>query len=66
MPRGDRLGVFIEESGHAQFHPIARRPGGPARTASLSPDSRIILSGRPDVQDGDAVQVQYSSAAIAR
>ncbi len=64
--RGDRLGIFVEESGYARFHSIADALEGQPAPLNLPPDSRIILSGRLNVQDGDAIQVQQSTAATTR
>ncbi len=59
LVRRKGLGVFIEQQGQAKFVPIkGARSGQPASLVKeLPPMSRIVINGRFEINDGDAVRV---------
>jgi RND family efflux transporter MFP subunit len=55
--RDGRLGIFLENDGHAHFQVLEQaREGQPVRL-QLPPTSRLITDGRQRLQDGDAVTI---------
>ncbi|OUS12968.1 hypothetical protein A9Q89_04500 [Gammaproteobacteria bacterium 53_120_T64] len=59
LVRRKGLGVFVEHAGFAKFVPISgAREGQPAVLASnMAMDSRVIINGRFEINDGDSVRV---------
>ena len=55
--RGDALGVFIVNGGHARFIPLALAQPGRASPADLAPAAKIVTEGRYALQDGDPVVI---------
>jgi RND family efflux transporter MFP subunit len=55
--RDGRLGIFLENGGHAHFHALDdAREGQPVRL-QLPPETQLITDGRQRLQDGDAVTI---------
>ncbi len=55
--RGEKLGVFIEDQGRAQFLIIAQALEGNPVPLDLPDKAAIIVDGRFQLKDGDPVQV---------
>jgi RND family efflux transporter MFP subunit len=57
LRRGDKLGVFVAANGKAMFVPIPQAQEGRPVAVDLGGDAAIIIDGRYQLQDGDAVSV---------
>ena len=57
LRRGNKLGVFIAKNGKAMFVPIPKAQEGRPAPANLDGKDAIIVNGRYQLQDGDAVSV---------
>jgi RND family efflux transporter MFP subunit len=55
--RGDALGVFLAQDGHARFRAVPGALEGQPAPTDLPPDSRLIVDGRFGLRDGDPVTV---------
>ena len=56
--RNGVLGVFVLDSDHARFAPLAGAQEGRPAEVHLPASSRIITMGRERLQDGATVSVQ--------
>jgi RND family efflux transporter MFP subunit len=57
LRRGNQLGVFLAANGKAMFVPIPQAQEGRPVAVKLAPAAAIIINGRYQLQDGDAVSV---------
>ena len=55
LRRGDELGVFIANGNKAMFVPLPLAQEGRPAPATLPLSSTIIIGGRYQLQDGDAI-----------
>ena len=56
--RGDQLGVFLFDQGHARFLPLKGAQEGRPAPVQLAADALIVTEGRFTLQDGDPVKRQ--------
>lgn len=57
LRRGNQLGVFVAENGKATFVPIPLAQEGRPVAADLAANAAIVIEGRYQLQDGDAVSI---------
>jgi RND family efflux transporter MFP subunit len=57
LRRGTQLGVFIAENGKAKFVPLPQAQEGRPAAANLGADAAVIVDGRYQLQNGDAVSI---------
>ncbi len=57
LRRGNQLGVFVAENGKATFVPIPQAQEGRPVAADLAANAAIVIEGRYQLQDGDAVSI---------
>ena len=57
VQRGNALGVFVAEADKARFVPIPGAQQGRPANVTLPPNTRIIVRGQAQLQDGDPISV---------
>jgi RND family efflux transporter MFP subunit len=57
VQRGNQLGVFIANDGHARFVPIPDAQEGRPAVLDLPADTLVVSRGHVRLQDGDALQI---------
>jgi hypothetical protein len=57
--RGETLGVFIAEDGHARFVPLPEAQEGRPAPADLPADTTIVTRGHVRLQDGDSLKITH-------
>ncbi len=57
LRRGGKLGVFVAANGKAMFVPLLQAQEGRPVPADLAKDAAIVIEGRYQLQDGDAVSI---------
>jgi RND family efflux transporter MFP subunit len=57
LRRGSQLGVFVAANGKAKFVPIPLAQEGRPVAADLAANAAIVIEGRYQLQDGDAVSI---------
>ncbi len=57
LRRAGKLGVFVAVAGKAMFVPLAQAQEGRPVAADLAADAAIVIEGRYQLQDGDAVSI---------
>ena len=61
VKRGEQLGVFVNQNGHAHFQVLPDAQSGRPAAISLPADSQIIITGQFALQDGEALNAEQTT-----